>query len=128
MNNPGAGRFAPSPSGELHLGNLRTAIFAWLFARSTSRAFLLRIEDLDRTRSGAGNAQLTELAAVGIDWDGTPVRQSERLALYQDAIESLRNAGLLYECFCSRRDIAEAVSAPHSLPGSYPGTCRNLTT
>ena len=127
MNSPGAGRFAPSPSGELHLGNLRTAIYAWLFARSTSRTFLLRIEDLDRARAGAEDAQLAELAAVGLDWDKAPVRQSERLPLYRDAVESLRKADLLYECYCTRRDIAEAATAPHSLPGSYPGTCRDLT-
>lgn len=127
MDSPGAGRFAPSPSGELHLGNLRTAIYAWLFARSTSRTFLLRIEDLDRVRAGAEDTQLAELTAVGLDWDAPPVRQSERLPLYRSAVESLRTAGLLYECFCTRRDIAEAATAPHSLPGSYPGTCRNLT-
>ncbi|MBG6191256.1 glutamyl-tRNA synthetase [Arthrobacter sp. CAN_A212] len=127
MNSPGAGRFAPSPSGELHVGNLRTAMLAWLFARSTSREFLVRIEDLDRSRAGAEAAQLAELAAVGIDWDHEPVRQSDRLPLYQQAIESLQAAGLLYECYCTRRDIAEAATAPHSLPGSYPGTCRNLS-
>ncbi|NOJ60577.1 tRNA glutamyl-Q(34) synthetase GluQRS [Arthrobacter sp. 260] len=127
MNSPGAGRFAPSPSGELHVGNLRTAMLAWLFARSTSREFLVRIEDLDRSRAGAEAAQLAELAAVGIDWDHEPTRQSDRLPLYQQAIDSLREAGLLYECYCTRRDIAEAASAPHSLPGSYPGTCRTLS-
>ncbi|WP_019482287.1 tRNA glutamyl-Q(34) synthetase GluQRS [Arthrobacter sp. TB 23] len=126
MNSPGAGRFAPSPSGELHLGNLRTAIFAWLFARSTSRTFLLRIEDLDRARAGAEAAQLAELTAVGLDWDAAPVRQSDRIPLYQAAVGSLRKADLLYECYCTRRDIAEAATAPHSLPGSYPGTCRTL--
>ncbi|GAA1118302.1 tRNA glutamyl-Q(34) synthetase GluQRS [Arthrobacter flavus] len=126
MNSPGAGRFAPSPSGELHLGNLRTAILAWLFARSTSRSFLLRIEDLDRARAGAEAAQLAELTAVGLDWDAEPVRQSDRLPLYRAAVESLRNADLLYECYCTRRDIAEAATAPHSLPGSYPGTCRTM--
>lgn len=128
MNRPGAGRFAPSPSGELHVGNLRTAMLAWLFARSTSREFLVRIEDLDRSRAGAEAAQLAELAAVGIDWDQEPVRQSDRLPLYQQAIQSLQEAGLLYECYCTRRDIAEAATAPHSLPGSYPGTCRNRST
>lgn len=127
MNRPGAGRFAPSPSGELHVGNLRTAMLAWLFARSTSREFLVRIEDLDRSRAGAEAAQLAELAAVGIDWDQEPVRQSDRLPLYRQAIGSLREAGLLYECYCTRRDIAEAATAPHSLPGSYPGTCRTLS-
>lgn len=122
----GAGRFAPSPSGDLHVGNLRTAILAWLFARSSSRGFLLRIEDLDRARAGAEAGQLHDLAAIGLDWDGDVVRQSERLDLFDDAIGQLRARGLLYECFCTRRDIAEAASAPHAAPGAYPGTCRTL--
>jgi glutamyl-tRNA synthetase len=123
----GAGRFAPSPSGELHLGNLRTALLAWLFARSTGRAFRLRVEDLDRARAGAEEVQLRDLAAIGLDWDGPVVRQTERHAGFDAAIESLRGEGLLYECFCTRRDIADAPSAPHAAPGAYPGTCRNLT-
>ncbi|QXQ10629.1 tRNA glutamyl-Q(34) synthetase GluQRS [Paeniglutamicibacter sp. Y32M11] len=123
----GAGRFAPSPSGELHLGNLRTAILAWLFARSTHRTFLMRVEDLDRARAGAESLQLADLAAIGLVWDGEIVRQSERSELYAQAISDLRIRGLLYECFCTRRDIAEASSAPHGAPGTYPGTCRNLT-
>ncbi|QCY46056.1 MULTISPECIES: tRNA glutamyl-Q(34) synthetase GluQRS [Glutamicibacter] len=123
----GAGRYAPSPSGPLHLGNLRTAILAWLFARSTSRQFLLRIEDLDRVRSGAEEMQLKELAALGLDFDGPLVRQHERLDTYQQIIASLAERGMVYECFCSRKDIAEAASAPHAAPGAYPGTCRNLT-
>lgn len=122
-----AGRFAPSPSGDLHLGNLRTAILAWLFARSSGRRFLLRIEDLDRVRAGSEAEQIRDLHAIGLDWDQVPVRQSERLALYLNAIDSLRGRGLLYECFCTRRDIAEAASAPHTLPGHYPGNCRNLS-
>ncbi|NJC21103.1 glutamyl-tRNA synthetase [Arthrobacter pigmenti] len=122
-----AGRFAPSPSGELHLGNLRTALLAWLFARSTERRFLLRVEDLDRVRAGAEAAQLTELTALGLSWDGEVSRQSERLHHYDDAVTHLRNDGRLFECFCTRRDIAEAASAPHVLPGHYPGTCRNLS-
>lgn len=122
----GAGRFAPSPSGDLHLGNLRTAILAWLFARSTDRAFLMRVEDLDRARAGAEALQLADLAAVGITWDGDVVRQSERSGLYAAALDELRARGLLYECFCTRRDIAEAPSAPHAAPGTYPGTCREL--
>ena len=73
-----AGRFAPSPTGELHVGNLRTAILAWLFARSTGRRFLLRVEDLDRVRAGAEDAQLAELTAIGLSWDGGVTRQSER--------------------------------------------------
>ena len=123
----GAGRFAPSPSGELHLGNLRTAILAWLFARSTHRTFLMRVEDLDRARAGAESLQLADLAAIGLVWDGEIVRQSERSELYAQAISDLRIRGLLYECFCTRRDIAEASSAPHGAPGTYPRTCRNLT-
>lgn len=109
------------------MGNLRTALLAWLFARSTGRRFLLRIEDLDRTRAGSEAGQLRDLAAVGLDWDGIPVRQSERAGLYRGAVEQLRQAGLVYECFCTRREILEAPSAPHSPPGAYPGTCRNLS-
>ncbi|WP_072802830.1 tRNA glutamyl-Q(34) synthetase GluQRS [Rhodococcoides yunnanense] len=123
----GAGRFAPSPSGDLHLGNLRTALLAWLFARSTGRRFLMRIEDLDRVRAGAEALQLADLWAIGIDWDGPVVRQSERTTLYDDAIARLTRAGLTYECFCTRREILEAASAPHAPDGAYPGTCRNLT-
>ncbi len=123
----GSGRFAPSPSGELHLGNLRTAILAWLFARSTSRGFLMRVEDLDRARAGAEELQLADLSAIGLTWDGEVVRQSGRSSLYADALGELRARGLLYECFCTRRDIAEASSAPHAAPGTYPGTCRDLT-
>ncbi|MCZ4149730.1 tRNA glutamyl-Q(34) synthetase GluQRS, partial [Escherichia coli] len=101
----GAGRFAPSPSGPLHLGNLRTAILAWLFARSTQREFLLRIEDLDRVRSGAEATQIAELAALGIDFDGDMLRQSDRLPIYLEAVERLKARGLVYECYCSRKDI-----------------------
>jgi len=123
----GAGRFAPSPSGPLHLGNLRTAILAWLFARSTQRDFLLRIEDLDRVRSGAEAAQLAELESLGLEFDGPLLRQSERLPIYFDAVEQLKKQDLLFPCFCSRKDIAEAASAPHAAPGAYPGTCRDLS-
>ena len=86
-----AGRYAPSPTGALHLGNLRTAIVAWLAARASDRTFLLRVEDLDRVRAGAEAAQLAELAAVGLDWDAEPVRQSERTALYDAAVAALRD-------------------------------------
>jgi len=137
MTNPtalaiGAGRFAPSPSGDLHVGNLRTALLAWLFARSSGRRFLVRMEDLDRVAPGADRVQLADLAAIGLDWDG-PVRyQSRRTDLYASAIERLTAAGLTYECFCTRREIREAASAPHPDPasgfdGSYPGICRNLS-
>ncbi len=122
-----AGRFAPSPSGELHVGNLRTAILAWLFARSTGRRFLLRVEDLDRARAGAEAEQLRDLAAVGVDWDGGVVRQTDRGPLYAAAVAGLAAAGLTYECFCTRREIQDAPSAPHAPQGAYPGTCRNLS-
>ncbi len=127
------GRFAPSPTGELHLGNLRTATVAWLSARSAGAQFLVRMEDLDRHQSSAAHesAQLRELAAIGLDWDGAVVRQSERFDRYHAAIERLRARDLVYECYCTRREIlAEidgAVAAPHGPPGSYPGTCRDLT-
>src|SRR5918996_1175988 len=123
-----AGRFAPSPSGELHVGNLRTAILAWLFAWSTGRRFLVRVEDLDRARAGAEAEQLRDLAAIGVTWDGAVVRQTEREALYTDAITRLTASGLTYECFCTRREIQEAPSAPHAPQGAYPGTCRKLST
>lgn len=122
-----AGRFAPSPSGELHVGNLRTAILAWLFARSTGRRFLMRVEDLDRARAGAEAEQLRDLAAIGVNWDGGVVRQTDREPLYSAAIAGLRAAGMTYECFCTRREIQEAPSAPHAPQGAYPGTCRTLT-
>ncbi|GAA2102623.1 tRNA glutamyl-Q(34) synthetase GluQRS [Microlunatus panaciterrae] len=126
----GAGRYAPSPTGELHLGNLRTALLAWLFARSTGRRFLLRFEDLDPERSDRAHAdrQLADLTALGLDFDGEPQTQSDRWASYAEAVDRL--AGRTYECYCSRREIAEAPSAPHRQPGSlrtYPGTCRDLS-
>lgn len=123
----GAGRYAPSPSGDLHLGNLRTALLAWLFARSTGRRFLLRVEDLDRVRPGAAERQLADLADIGLDWDGPVVCQSQRLELYAAAIGRLVEAGRTYECFCTRREIQQAASAPHGPMGAYPGTCRDLT-
>jgi glutamyl-tRNA synthetase len=125
------GRFAPSPTGPLHLGNLRTALLAWLFARSRGARFLVRIEDLDagRVRPGLAEAQLADLAALGLDWDGEVVRQSRRLPLYEAAIARLDDAGLLYPCYCTRAEIRDAASAPHGpLPeGAYPGTCRRLS-
>ena len=122
-----AGRFAPSPSGDLHVGNLRTALLAWLFARSTARTFLMRVEDLDRVRPGAEAQQLGDLRAIGLDWDGEIVRQSKRRAHYDAAIDRLTEAGRVYPCFCTRREILDAPSAPHAPPGTYPGTCRDLT-
>lgn len=125
---PGAGRYAPSPTGALHLGNLRTAVVAWLFARSTARRFLLRIEDLDRhrTRPGMAQQQRRDLAALGIDFDAEPVVQSRRGPAYAAALAQLE--GRTYECFCTRREIAEATLAPHEDLPHYPGTCRDLSS
>jgi glutamyl-tRNA synthetase len=126
------GRFAPSPTGTLHLGNLRTALVAWLFARSQDARHLVRMEDLDtgRVREHFYEEQLHDLAALGLDWDGPVVRQSERIDLYEHALRALRDQGLVYECWCTRAEIREAASAPHdALPeGAYPGTCLRLTT
>ena len=124
----GAGRFAPSPSGDLHIGNLRTAPLAWLFARSSSRRFHLRIEDLDRVEPGSAERQLADFARLGIDFDGEVWQQSQRTDVYRSAIDQLKAAELVYECFCSRKDILSAPSAPHAPPGSYPQTCRNLNS
>lgn len=124
------GRFAPSPTGTLHIGNLRTALAAWLCARSAGSEFLLRFEDLDSAtaRREHETAQRRDLEQLGLDWDGEPVRQSERLDHYESALADLAAAGLTYRCWCSRREIREAASAPHLPPGHYPGTCRDLST
>lgn len=123
-----AGRFAPSPSGDLHLGNLRTAVLAWLFARSTGRRFLLRVEDLDdRTHPEIAERQLRDLAALGLDWDAPVIWQSQHRQRYDDVVDTLAASGLVYECYCSRSDVADAARAPHAPPGAYPGTCRNLS-
>jgi glutamyl-tRNA synthetase len=125
------GRFAPSPTGTLHLGNLRTALLAWLFARSAGARFLIRMEDLDagRVRPGAAAEQLADLAALGLDWDGPVLAQSDRTGGYAAALERLAAAGRVYECFCTRAEVRAAASAPHGpLPeGAYPGTCRDLS-
>jgi glutamyl-tRNA synthetase len=128
------GRFAPSPTGDLHLGNLRTALLAWLSARSVGGTFIVRMEDLDRITSSREHetSQLAALRALGLDWDGPVVRQSERFSLYDAAIDRLAAAGRTYDCFCTRREIREAISAPHGGPlassdWAYPGTCRDLT-
>ncbi|MEU1524850.1 tRNA glutamyl-Q(34) synthetase GluQRS [Nocardia rhamnosiphila] len=122
-----AGRYAPSPSGDLHLGNLRTALLAWLFARGTGRRFVLRVDDLDRVRPGAEERQLADLRAIGLDWDGPVTHQSDRLDHYAAAVDRLTSAGLTYECFCTRKEIQQAVTAPHGPLGAYPGTCRDLS-
>ena len=125
------GRFAPSPTGVLHVGNLRTALLAWLFARSQGARFLMRVEDLDtgRVRRELEAGQLEDLHAIGLDWDGPAVRQSEREDLYAGALARLGDAGLLYRCWCTRAEIREAASAAHGErpEGAYPGTCRELS-
>lgn len=124
------GRWAPSPTGEFHVGNLRTALLAWLFARSGGAKLLWRFEDLDgAVREDYYDHQLRDFERIGLNWDGEIFRQSERLHLYQDAIEDLKRQGLTYRCWCTRREIREAAVAPHShLPeGAYSGKCRQLT-
>jgi glutamyl-tRNA synthetase len=125
------GRYAPSPTGRLHLGNLRTAVLAWLSARGAGSRFLLRIEDLDPQRSKREHEaqQLADLAAIGIDWDGPVIRQSERRARHDEAIAELQRAGVTYPCWCTRAEIQKAASAAHGeLPeGAYPRTCKRLT-
>jgi len=146
------GRFAPSPTGVLHLGNLRTAVAAWLWARSNGLEFVVRMEDLDRVTSSPEHAegQLRDLRRIGLDWDGPVVVQSERFERYHTAIARLADAGLTYPCFCSRRDIRDAAAAPHMTQPAphmtqpaphmtrpapkagdeaqrYPGTCRHLS-
>ena len=124
----GAGRFAPSPSADLHIGNLRTAVLAWLFARRTGRRFLVRIEDLDdRAHSEVAHRQLDDLAAIGVTWDEEPQWQSQHRQRYDAVIADLVNRDLVFECYCSRRDILNAPRAPHAPEGAYPGTCRGLT-
>ncbi|WP_216395262.1 tRNA glutamyl-Q(34) synthetase GluQRS [Arcanobacterium phocae] len=124
----GNGRFAPSPTGDFHIGNLRTALLAWACARSTGRGFHMRVEDLDeRSRPEYCLRQLEDLAALGIDWDGPELYQSQRIDRYEEIFTSLLKSGRLYECYCTRKELASVASAPHRPPGSYPGTCRDLT-
>ena len=129
MSRPiGAGRFAPSPSADLHIGNLRTAILAWLFARSTGRRFVIRVDDLDdRTRTDIGTRQLGDLAAIGLTSDQPPEWQTQNPNRYSEAIAQLAARELLYECYCSRKDVQQAPRAPHVPQGAYPGTCRDLS-
>jgi glutamyl-tRNA synthetase len=129
MSRPtGAGRFVPSPSADLHIGNLRTAVLAWLFARSMGRRFLIRVDDLDdRTRADVGTRQVADLAAIGLTWDAPPEWQTQHPKRYDEAIAGLAERELLYECYCSRKDIQQAPRAPHAPQGAYPGTCRDLS-
>lgn len=126
------GRFAPSPTGALHVGNLRTALASWLQTRTARGQWLVRMEDLDRVTSSATHerTQVADLAALGMTSDLPIVRQSDRFHLYHDAIATLRGLGRVYECFCTRREIREAAQAPHDelrASDAYPGTCRRLS-
>lgn len=124
-------RYAPSPTGSLHLGNARTALIAFLQARKLGATFILRIEDLDRPRAvpGATEAILDDLRWLGIDWDEGPYLQSQRLPIYERALQRLGEQGRVFECLCSRADILRAASAPQigEEGPRYPGTCRSLT-
>jgi glutamyl-Q tRNA(Asp) synthetase len=128
-------RFAPSPTGHLHLGHAYAAWQAWHRARASGGRFLLRIEDIDpeRCRPEYTDAILEDLRWLGLDWDGEVLLQSHRLPLYQTCLESLAARGLIYPCFCSRADIrrelAASAAAPHAPDGAplYPGTCRRLS-
>ncbi|HEU5163333.1 MAG TPA: tRNA glutamyl-Q(34) synthetase GluQRS [Thermoanaerobaculia bacterium] len=127
---PPTGRFAPSPTGPLHLGSLLAAVGSWLSARSRGGRWLVRIEDLDTARviPGSAEAILESLARYGLEWDDAPVRQSERTALYEDAVRALRSRGRAFDCSCTRADLQRSASAP--APGDegglvYPGRCRN---
>jgi glutamyl-tRNA synthetase len=121
------GRLAPSPTGAQHLGNARTYLISWLSIRSRSGRVVLRIEDIDspRIKPGAAEQACDDLRWLGLDWDDGPFVQTERLALYQNALEELKRLELVYPCTCSRSDVERAASAPHADHESpvYPGTC-----
>jgi len=121
------GRFAPSPTGPLHLGSLVAAVGSWLFARREGGRWLVRIEDLDTPRIVTGSADeiLRALERYGLTWDGEVVYQSQRASLYDDALASLRARDLVYDCACSRADLQRAASAPLDREPVYPGTCSN---
>jgi glutamyl-Q tRNA(Asp) synthetase len=122
-------RFAPSPTGRLHLGHAYSALMAHDFAREREGSFLLRIEDIDpgRVRAEFVDGILEDLLWLGLEWDADMVYQSERLDLYAAALARLQGQGLVYPCFCTRADIAASVAAPHGPEGPlYPGTCRDL--
>jgi glutamyl-Q tRNA(Asp) synthetase len=121
-------RFAPSPTGPLHLGHAYSAVRAHAFARERGGAFLLRIEDIDGTRSRAEHVDgiLADLAWLGLEWDGPVMFQSARLDAYAAALELLNARGLVYPCFCTRAEIAGAMSAPHGPAAIYPRTCRGI--
>jgi glutamyl-Q tRNA(Asp) synthetase len=121
------GRFAPSPTGPLHLGSLVAAVGSWLHARAENGRWLVRVEDIDTPRVVPGSAEeiLAALRRYALEWDGEVVWQSRRTALYERALEELRAKGLVYDCACSRAELQRAASAPLGREPVYPGTCRN---
>lgn len=122
-------RFAPSPTGRLHLGHALSAVLGHSRARESGGRFLLRIEDLDPGRSRPEFVEhiFEDLRWLELDWEGEPLVQSQRVVVYADALDQLRRRGLVYPCFCTRADIAASLTAPHGDAGSsYPGTCRDL--
>lgn len=127
---PLTGRFAPTPSGRMHLGNVFAALMAWLAVRSAGGRLVLRIEDLDPRAQNPLAAQtlMDDLQWLGLGWDEGPYYQSERTQYYQEALNDLQAKGLIYPCFCTRSEL-HAATAPHASDGTYvyPGTCRNLT-
>lgn len=123
------GRFAPSPTGVLHLGNLRTALASWLSARAAAGRWLIRMEDVDgpRCHRDLGEAQLRDLGALGLESDEPVLWQSDRTTTYRAALSTLHGAGRLYPCACTRKDLQVLASAPQADDGlrPYPGRCRN---
>ena len=123
------GRFAPSPTGVLHLGNLRTALASWLSARAAGGRWLIRMEDVDGPRCSPriGEFQLGDLAALGLESDVPVLWQSERTGAYRAALAALHGADRLYACACTRKDLLSLASAPHAGDGlrPYPGLCRD---
>lgn len=121
------GRLAPSPTGAQHVGNARTYLLAWLSARSKGGRVVLRIEDVDspRVKPGAAAEACADLRRLGLDWDDGPVVQTQRLSLYESALQTLQNRELVYPCTCTRTDVDRAASAPHAEHEGpvYPGTC-----
>ena len=125
------GRFAPTPSGRMHLGNVFTALMAWLSVRAGGGKMLLRIEDLDTMRCPRENEDRLreDLVWLGLDWDMEQPRQSERTAYYEEVLDTLRQSGTVFPCWCTRGDLKNAPNAPHASDGHpiYPGTCRELS-
>lgn len=128
MSAPLRTRLAPSPTGALHLGNARSFLLTWLWARAQGAEVVMRVEDLDgpRVKKGAVDEALADLRWLGLDWDGEVLFQSTRTAVYEDALERLRRAGRVYPCVCTRLEIEAAASAPNEGDEGppYPGTCR----